>query len=87
MLEEVHGESEVRDAIRKNLIINGKFSQAKVEEKMKEISEIPAPLVQAFLNMQKSAIKFRLDNDPDYQEMLKPGAPNNQEEIAHLKKL
>jgi hypothetical protein len=37
MLDEVHGESEVRDAIRKNLIIDGKFAQAKVEDKLKEI--------------------------------------------------
>ena len=45
MLDELNPEKEVRDAIRKNLCIHGKFAQAKVEEKLSEIEEIPKPLI------------------------------------------
>jgi hypothetical protein len=63
-------ESEVRNIIRKNLITGGGFPQAKVEETLAKVPSIPKELVQAYLDLQKSAIKYRLSEDEDYQNAI-----------------
>lgn len=65
-LSTMQGESEVRNIIRKNLITGGGFPQAKVEEVLAKVPEIPKELVKAYLDLQKSAIKYRLSEDEDY---------------------
>jgi hypothetical protein len=69
-LSTMQGESEVRNIIRKNLITGGGFPQAKVEEVLSRVPTIPKELVQAYLDLQKSAIKYRLSEDEDYQKAI-----------------
>jgi len=52
--------------VRKNLITGGGFPQAKVEEVMKSMGDIPSDLVESFLEMEKQAIRFRLSQDKDF---------------------
>ena len=66
----MEAEPEVRNVIRKNLITGGGFPQAKVEELIAKIPTIPPELVQAYLDLQKSAIKYRLSEDDDYEHAL-----------------
>ena len=68
-LAEINAEHTVRDKVRRNMIINGGFPQAKVEEKLGSIKEMPKELVAAYIKMQKAAIKFRLSQDDDYKSM------------------
>ena len=66
-LEGMGAQNEVRNVIRKNLITGGGFPQARVEELIAKVPEIPKELVEAYLNLQKKAIKYRLEEDDDYQ--------------------
>ena len=50
-LASMEAEPEVRDVIRKNLITGGGFPQARVEELIAKIPEIPPDLVKAYLDL------------------------------------
>ena len=65
-LDALKAEPKVRDAIRRNLITGGGFPQAKVESVMQNIPTLPDELVEAYLKMQKSTIKYRLVDDEDF---------------------
>lgn len=68
---------EVRELIRKNLITLGGFPQTKVDTIFSENEiEVPADLVNAFLDMQESCLKFRLSEDSDFQVSQAGGTPN-----------
>jgi hypothetical protein len=49
--------------------------------------QLPDEFVKAYLNMQLKCIKFRLSEDEDYQKATEPGAPNNPNQFANLRKL
>lgn len=66
-LQSMEAESEVRNVVRKNLITGGGFPQARVEELIAKVPQIPKELVEAYLDLQKKAIKYRLEEDEDYQ--------------------
>jgi hypothetical protein len=48
----------------------------KVEETMGKENKLPNELVQAYFDMQKKCIKFRLSEDNDYKLAIAPEAPN-----------
>lgn len=70
-LSEMSAAPIVRDKIRRNLIINGGFPQSKVEEKLGAIGEIPKEITEAYMKMQKAAVRFRLAQDDDFERMQK----------------
>ena len=65
-LSQLSAESVLKDEIRKNIITGGGFPQAKVEEMMSSVGELPAELVEAFIQMEKSKLKFCLSEDVDF---------------------
>ena len=65
-LAEINAEASVRDQVRRNLIVSGGFPQAKVEEKLGQIGDLPPELVKAWVKMQRACLKFRLSEDEDY---------------------
>jgi len=65
-LDSLKAEPMVRDAIRRNLITGGNFPQAKVEEILQTVPTLPDELVEAYIKMQKSSIKYRLVDDEDF---------------------
>jgi hypothetical protein len=77
-LSQISAQRQFRDQVRKNVIVGGKFPQAKVEEVMVKIPDIPQDLVKAYLEMQKSCIKFRLSEDADFKMANQPNAPNSE---------
>lgn len=50
-LAKIESEKMVRDEIRRNIITDGKFPQAKVEEVLGQVGDLPPALVQAYLDM------------------------------------
>lgn len=89
-LAEIEALPLVKDKIRRNLIINGGFPQAKVEEKLGTIGEIPKELAEAYLKMQKACVRFRLAQDDDFEKMQKDkhaDAPQNPQMYNNLKDL
>jgi len=50
-LQTMGAEPEVRNVIRKNLITGGGFPQARVEELIAKVPEIPKELVEAYLDL------------------------------------
>lgn len=86
-LAAISGQAKVKNEIRKNIIVGGKFPQAKVEEVLKNITEVPPELVKAYVDLQKSAIKFRISEDADYKIANQPNAQNPKEQFESLKKL
>lgn len=65
-LSQLSAESVLKDEIRKNIITGGGFPQAKVEEMMSSVGELPAELVEAFIQMEKAKLKFCLSEDVDF---------------------
>ena len=65
-LSQLSAESVLKDEIRKNIITGGGFPQAKVEEMMSSVGELPAELVEAFIKMEKAKLKFCLSEDVDF---------------------
>ena len=65
-LSQLSAESVLKDEIRKNIITGGGFPQAKVEEIMSSIGELPAELVESFIKMEKAKLKFCLSEDVDF---------------------
>lgn len=83
-LKELNAEQIVRDKIRKNLITGAGYPQAKVEEQLAKVEEVPQELVEAYVKMQRNLIKFRLANDDDYKRSKHPDAPNDSKQFEHL---
>lgn len=83
-LQGLNVEHIVRDKIRKNLITGAGYPQAKVEEQLAKVEEIPEELVEAYVKMQRNLIKFRLANDPDFKRSRHPDAPNDSKQFEHL---
>ena len=75
-LQALSAEMELRNAIKRNLCTAGSLPQMKVEETMGKEDKLPNELVQAYFDMQKKCIKFRLSEDNDYKLATAPGAPN-----------
>ena len=87
VLGEIDAQATVLDEVRRNMIVSGGFPQAKVEEKLGSVGKLPDDLIRAWVEMQRSAVKFRLSQDEDYEELKKDGAPNPAGMTANLKKL
>lgn len=83
-LESMGVQNEVRNVIRKNLITGGGFPQARVEELIAKVPEIPKELVEAYLDLQKKAIKYRLEEDDDYQHAKTTGQKDQFENLMKL---
>ena len=87
-LEALDAKHQVRELIRKNLITLGGFPQTKVDSIFTENDvDVPDDLVNAFLDMQESCIKFRLSEDSDFQVSQAGGTPDIDEQFSGLKKL
>lgn len=65
-VSKLSGESVLKDEIRKNIITGGGFPQAKVEEIMGTVTELPEELVEAYIKMEKARLKFCLSEDVDF---------------------
>ena len=85
-LAEIDAEKVVRDQIRRNLITGGGFAQAKVEETLSKVDEIPQELVEAYVKMQRNLIKYRIANDDDWAKSQSANSPNDANQFEHLKK-
>ena len=84
ILQELDAEQIVRDKIRKNLILGAGYPQAQVEEQLQQVESMPEELIDAYIKMQKSLIKFRLANDSDFNRSRHPDAPNDSNQFEHL---
>jgi len=51
------------------LITGGGFPQAKVEEVMQSVGEVPDELVKAYFELQAKCIKFRMSEDDDFEQL------------------
>ena len=87
VLGEIDAQATVLDEVRRNMIVSGGFPQAKVEEKLGSVGKLPDDLIKAWVEMQRSAVKFRLSQDEDYEELRNDNAPNPAGMTANLKKL
>jgi len=52
---------------------------------MKEMPPLSQELTQAFLQMQKECIKFRLEGDEDFKKYVE--SPDHKDGLPHLRKL
>tara|TARA_B110000285_G_C15107159_1_gene608716 strand:+ start:1699 stop:2142 length:444 start_codon:yes stop_codon:yes gene_type:complete len=86
-LDSLKAEPMVRDAIRRNLITGGNFPQAKVEEILQTVPTLPDELVEAYIKMQKSSIKYRLVDDEDFQAAQKSSDPITKDQFKNLQNL
>lgn len=83
-MSNLSGESVLKDEIRKNIITGGGFPQAKVEEMMSGVTEIPAELVEQFIKMEKARLQFCLSEDVDYLDLKKKQNADILQFLPHL---
>jgi hypothetical protein len=68
-LQQLKPMDELKELARKNLITGGGFPQAKVDDLFSAGVTMKPELVQAFLDMQKACVKFRLSEDADFEHV------------------